>query len=173
MEIGFRMGRQAAKGLFFDRPKVIAMMDDRARRFLGRFGGFVRKTSRRSIRKRKSGPPSPAGQPPRSRTGLLRDNIFYSADPNRRSVVIGPVRLNKTSGEIPELLEYGGTAERPAYEVRTDAGETRVLLRRPLFGDARRITQTVEYPARPYMQPAFQKGLDRQSQFWRQSAPAR
>src|SRR5690606_28852572 len=100
--IGFEITR-----LFFDRKAVTSRVDRATRRVLSRFGAFVRRTARSSIRKRKR--TSEPGKPPSSHTGMLKKFIFFGYDPRRDSVVIGPVRLSqKGRGEAPSLLEYGG-----------------------------------------------------------------
>ena len=58
---------KAAKGLFFDRARVINAVDRTTRRNLSRFGAFVRQRARSSIRTRKR--ISEPGQPPTNRTG--------------------------------------------------------------------------------------------------------
>lgn len=130
--------------LFFDRPKVIQAVDKATRGVLSRFGSFVRTTARHSIRKRKS--PSPPGQPPRNRTGLLKRFIFFAYEPQDRSVVIGPARLNRSTG-APEILEYGGTAT-----VRTNKKNHKVTI-----------------AARPYMGPAFEKEKQTLPSLWKDS----
>ena len=135
---------KAAKGLFFDRARVINAVDRTTRRNLSRFGAFVRQRARSSIRTRKR--ISEPGQPPTNRTGLLKRNIFFVYEPTRRSVVIGPVLLNTTSG-APELLEHGGTVIR---QVR---------------GRSVRMT----YRPRPYMGPAFEEEHNQLEKLWRNS----
>jgi len=51
--------------------------------------------------------PSRPGEPPRTPTGLLRRTIFYGYDTGTRSVVIGPVKLGRSSG-AQWGLEFGG-----------------------------------------------------------------
>lgn len=139
--IGFEI-----KKLFFDRQAVISKVDAATRRVLSKFGAFVRRSAKSSIRKRKK--PAPPGQPPSSHTGLLKKFIFFGYDAARQSVVIGPTRLNqKGRGEAPPLLEYGGKA---------------TLVRR---GKKKRVT----YPARPYMGPAFEKEKPQLPAMWRGS----
>jgi len=134
------------KRMFFDRQAVISKVEAATRRVLSRFGAFVRRSAKSSIRKRKK--PAPPGQPPSSHTGLLKKFIFFGYDADRRSVVIGPTRLNqKGRGEAPPLLEYGGKA---------------TLVRR---GKKKRVT----YQARPYMGPAFEKEKPQLPAMWRGS----
>lgn len=139
--IGFEIKR-----MFFDRQAVISKVDAATRRVLSKFGAFVRRSAKSSIRKRKKA--APPGQPPSSHTGLLKKFIFFGYDAARQSVVIGPTRLNqKGRGEAPPLLEYGGKA---------------TLVRR---GKKKRVT----YQARPYMGPAFEKEKPQLPAMWRGS----
>lgn len=129
--VGFRSVRDAKNG-FFDRAAVANAMDATARRVLSKFGAFVRRTAQLSLRTRKG--TSPPSSPPYSHTGLLKRFIFFSWDNDRRSVVIGPAKLNgRASQDAPQALEYGGRFVR-----RTRTG-----------------TRPATYPARPFMGPAF------------------
>ena len=139
--IGFEIKR-----MFFDRQAVVSKVDAATRRVLSKFGAFVRRSAKSSIRKRKKA--APPGQPPGSHTGLLKKFIFFGYDAARQSVVIGPTRLNqKGRGEAPPLLEYGG----------------KTTLKRG--GKKRRVT----YQARPYMGPAFEKEKPQLPAMWRGS----
>lgn len=51
---------------------------------------------------------SDPGDPPRSITKLLRKFIFYVVDYRKRTVVVGPAKLNRPSVDALEALEYGG-----------------------------------------------------------------
>jgi hypothetical protein len=133
------------KRLFFDRPAVLSKLDAATRRVLSKFGAFVRRTAKSSIRKRKK--PSPPGSPPSSHTGLLKRLIFFGYDPGKRSVVIGPEPLRSTV-EAPPLLEYGGTARRK---------------------NRRGKSVTATYKPRAYMGPAFQKEQASLPSLWRDS----
>jgi len=132
--------------LFFDKKAVTSRTDRTTRRVLSRFGAFVRRTARQSIRKRKK--PAPPGKPPSSHIGLLKKFIFFGYDPRprKRSVVIGPVQLTqKGRGEAPALLEHGGMGK---------AGKKRV-----------------RYRPRPFMVPAFEKEQPKLPAMWRDSVP--
>lgn len=133
-----------AKGLFFDRAAVTNAASRAERKVLSRFGAFVRREARNSIRRRRK--ISEPGKPPSSHTGLLKRNIFFVHEPNRSSVVIGPVLLNKGT-DAPALLEHGGTA------VRTKRNK--------------RVRMT--YRPRPYMGPAYEKEKPKLPQMWRDS----
>ena len=139
--IGFEI-----KQLFFDRPAVTSRVDPAKRKVLSKFGAFVRRTAKGSIRRRRKA--APPGSPPSSHTGLLKKFIFFGYDPQRESVVIGPTRLDRRGqGEAPSLLEYGGQT---------------TLVR---GGKRERAT----YRARPYMGPAFEKEQPKLPAMWRDS----
>lgn len=129
--IGFKIND--AKKLFFDKKAVMSAKERAEKKVLGRFGAFVRRDARSSIRKRKA--VSKPGKPPTDRTGLLKKFIFFVYDKTIGSVVIGPARLNTTKNKkAPELLEVGGTSKLMFHGKKTPA----------------------DYKARPYMGPAFE-----------------
>ena len=128
--------------LFFDSEKVVRSVDKSTRKVLSKFGAFVRRTAKQSIRKRKAS--SAPGQPPSSHTGLLKRFIFFGYDPQNESVVIGPARLSQNNrGEAPSILEYGG---------RTTVKKKRVKI-----------------SARPFMGPAFEKEKPKLPSMWKDS----
>ena len=140
--IGLKINQ--AKGLFFDRAAVMSAADRAERRVLSRFGAFVRRGARSSIRRRKS--VSRPGSPPSSHTGLLKRNIFFIYEPSRSNVVIGPILLNKAT-DAPVLLEHGGSVTRRRRGKRV------------------RVT----YRPRPFMGPAFEREKPKLPQMWRDS----
>jgi hypothetical protein len=191
MGVGFKIPRNQAKALFFDRPEVLSEMDRETLKVFRRFGGFVRKVARRSIKKRKRKTSAP-GSPPHSRGAhLLRNNIFFHYDPNQRSVVIGPTALNQTSGDndgdVPRLLEEGGTATRhfwlritkqqardefgrfgPGQGTFVDPNKAQGQLAPVEYVHSDNAPAVrVNYEPRPYMRPAFGKGQDKLDDFWR------
>lgn len=141
--IGFRVDQ--AKGLFFDRQKVQSAVNRAERRVLSKFGSFVRQDSKQRIRRRKRS--SSPGESPTNRTGLLKQHIYFVFSQETRSVVIGPVLLNRSTG-APETLEHGG--------------ETTIETKR-------RKSIRVEIEARPFMGPAFQQELPKLPALWRDS----
>jgi hypothetical protein len=166
---GLNVSMNMAKGMFFDRPRVVSEVGSRMASLLGNFGALVRKIAMRSIRSRKKA--SSPGDPPSNHTGLLKRFIFYSYDRSRRSVLIGPVKLNATSGlnlgakghTIPQTLEYGGPT------VRTDYFSKMTRTWKPLTSSksAQRVDRwgrptrkrNVTIAARPFMRPAFNAAL--------------
>lgn len=185
MRVGFdlqmgRGGRGRLPGIklsvgkwFFDRDHVIQAVGVGMARVLSRFGYFTMRDARQSIRrprKKSLGEmseaerkeyrrrrslaiyngdrpperpyvPSRPGEPPRNRSGLLKDNIFFAYERLRHSVVIGPAKLHgniRVAGQtVPEILEEGG------YAVNRRAG------------------RTVRIEKRPYMEPAFDRQLQK------------
>ena len=136
------------KQFFFDRKAVLSAVDRAARQVLSKFGAFVRRTAKSSIRKRKA--VSKPGQPPSSHTGLLKRLIYFGYDPTRKSVVIGPEPLNGRS-QGAHVLEYGGR-----QRIRTSDGK-------PVHAN---------YRARPFMGPAFSKEKPGLPAMWANSIKA-
>jgi hypothetical protein len=136
---------QAAKSGFFDRQAVIDAADAATRRVLSKFGAFVRRRAKSSIRRRKK--TSEPGRPPSSHVGLLRNLIYFSFDREKSSVVIGPVLINSPTG-APETLEYGGEAEYPG---------------------PKGTTKRVAIEPRPFMGPAFDAEEPKLAAMWADS----
>jgi len=122
-----RFDIKTVRKYFFDRKTIKRKVDTRTRKVLSKFGSFVRRSARHSIRpsKRTSQP----GRPPFSHSGKLRQHIFFVYDPNRRSVVIGPVIYPKKSGKALPALEYGGRSD-------TEDGTIVKIRARPFMGPA-------------------------------------
>lgn len=144
--------------MFFDRKEVIGAVDKATRRVLSRFGAYVRRTARQSIRRRKR--VSKPGQPPTNQTGLLKRFIFFGYDRDKQTVVIGPEKL---SGPISETalsaLEYGGRSR--IYYFDHSQRDTR--------GRPKKTYAMADIEARPFMGPAFEKELPGLPAMWRDS----
>lgn len=121
------------KRQFFRKDTVGRYLKRKTFKVLNMFGGNVRKTAQRSMRSKKG--IAPKGQPPYAHEKkLLRKLLFYSLDKNSESVVVGPLKLQKTSKlGVPKLLEEGGKI------AAQENGRTVVK----------------SYDAHPYMIPAF------------------
>ena len=137
-----RMNFKSLKKHFFDRKKVQRRVDARTRKVLSKFGSFVRRSARHSIRP--SSGTSPPGKPPFSHSGKLRKKIFFIYDPKRRSVVIGPIIFPGKTGRALPALEYGGKTDMPSGDI-------------------------IKIEARPFMGPAFSKNLPAVPSLWRDS----
>jgi len=135
--------------MFFDRKAVLRAADRANRKNLSKAGAFIRTTARHSIRKRKGA--SPPGSPPSSHTGLLKRFIFFGYDAVRKTVVVGPMRLNQKVGDAPAALEYGGTSV-------VVTGTRR-----------RRRKRRVRIAARAYMGPALAKEAPKFPKLWTNS----
>lgn len=123
-------------GLFFDSAPVLQSLREDERKVLSRFGYFVFKDARQSIRKRRG--PSKPGQAPTDQTGILKRFIFFAFDPEARSVVVGAARLSGgQKGPAPEALENEGK----------------------VFNAA--LGRWVRIKRRPYMAPAFNRQLSK------------
>ena len=157
------------KKMFFDRHAVTSAVDRATRRVLSRFGAFVRRTARSSIRKRKG--ISRPGAPPSSHTGLLKRFIYFGYDAPRRTVVIGPVALAKSDGEAPSLLEHGGTAMARGNQLVRVGEPGRDASGRFTQGKLKRVAAgtRMAYRPRPFMGPAMAKELPGLPEMWRNS----
>ncbi len=144
----FRM-KTVSLDMFFDTDRVKRAADSAARKNLSKAGAFVRTAAKSSIRKRKA--ISAPGQPPSSHTGLLKKFIFFGYDAARKTVVVGPMRLNQKIGAAPEALEHGGPS-------------TVVTGRRN-----RRRKRRIRVKARPYMGPALEKEAPKFAGLWANS----
>ncbi|RLS53621.1 MAG: hypothetical protein DWH91_13970 [Planctomycetota bacterium] len=151
MHIGLRIVQ--VKGLFFDRQAIQSAVSRTERKVLSRFGAFVRQDAKQRIQRRKRA--SRAGESPTNRTGLLKRHIYFLFDPERRSVVIGPARLNRST-DAPRTLEHGGEI-------------TRAEPWTPGLRTASQSSSTVEIKPRPYMGPAFEKEQSQLSSLWKDS----
>ena len=169
--VGLRLNQ--AKGLFFDRQKVQRSINRAERRVFSKFGAYVRSDARASIRRRKR--PSKPGQAPTNQTGRLKNNIFFVYEPTRRSVVIGPILLNRGTG-APEVLEHGGVTvvrkvereprrkQRKQRRKRSKAEIERIIAAKRRQG--KRPTKVTLKPItiepRPFMGPAFEKNREQE-----------
>ena len=124
-----------AKAAFFDLEKVRKSAEKSTYRQLSKAGAFVRRTAKGLIRSQKK--VSKAGNPPASHTGLLKQFIFFGLDSHKMSMFVGPVRLNRSDGSAPGLLERGGIGKNKK-----------------------------RYRKRPYMLPALEKEAPKFPQFW-------
>ena len=135
--------------MFFDTDRVKRAADTATRTVLSKAGAFIRTAAKSSIRKRKA--TSAPGQPPSSHTWLLKRFIFFGYDAGRKTVVVGPMRLNQKIGAAPEALEHGGPS-------------TVVSGRRN-----RRRKRRIHIKPRPYMGPAMVKEMPKFPGLWANS----
>lgn len=131
--------------LFFDRAAVAGAVVRAEHRVMNHAGALTRKIARQSLRRRKRA--SAPGQPPTSRTGLLKNFTFYHYDRSRATVIVGPYKFGtRVPYVVTETLEFGGRVSRRGR-------------------DGRRIE--MRYAARPYMRPALDKVAPRFPGLWR------
>jgi hypothetical protein len=173
------MSVKAAQGGFFDRLSVVHATDRATRNVFSKFGAYVRRDARKSIRSGKK--TSKPGMPPRNRTGTLKRFLYFSFDKTRKSVVIGPAKTNQVffsgdgkpvKGTVPSVLEYGGKIS--ILEVQRSNGlwwRADLRSRRRLADKPTRM-RTVTVAARPFMGPAFAKNLETLPDLWRNAVRA-
>ena len=159
------------KELFFDRAVVRDRMSRANRRALSKAGAFIRRRARSSLRRRKK--PSAPGQPPSvhtsDRVATLR-NILFAYEPESESLVVGPVRLQRStllgpdlgSDTVPQIHEFGATVQVREVQVgrqwrlRAKRGQTTHQVR----------VRSVLYPERPFMGPALDAERDHIPDAW-------
>ena len=149
MMVGFEK-----KKLFFDRQIVIDAVGKATAKNLSKAGSFIRTSARSSLRRRKS--TSPPGEPPsvhsKDRVATLK-NIWFVFDPANRSVIVGPLKLERSRLEgsdrktVPSLHELGGAAV-----VKNKKRKRRA-----------------RYAPRPFMGPAMQRELPKFEGLWANS----
>lgn len=152
-------------------PAVIRRLAAADRKFLSWYGGALRKSIRRNVRKRKStskpdkGPTQWAG----SNAGLRR--VSYEVSKQGQSVIVGVIKFTgkqSTVGAVPGLMEEGGTSSRRFFfKIKSKSGGRPRLLMRVPTGTAKKLVsmvyhrkakpRTVRYKARPFVGPAFEK----------------
>lgn len=155
-------------GMFFDQQKVIQAIGIKAASDFAGLGFYARKAIQNSMKSGKSKAKNPAlrkkrgirsskpGSPPNYITGALRDNILFSYDPKKRSLVLGPRHLNgkslAASSTIPQVLNEGGAYWETTYAYRHVDGTTGKYKRKNSvrIKTGRRL---VEIEARPYNGP--------------------
>lgn len=109
------------KRFFFDRKLVEQYVGQQYAKMLGQAGAFVQRRARGSLRRAgkkaraaKEREPAPPGRPPRvwsTDNYATLKNIQFQFNPQRLSVVVGPVKLNMGgmgATPIPGLHENGG-----------------------------------------------------------------
>lgn len=134
------------KKAFFDRTKIVRLMDAKTREAFNRYGGFVRKVAQRSQRPRKGS--SIAPNPPYAHGQKeLRKHNYYSYDEATQTLVCGPIRFKSGSVNIPKLHEHGGET----VTVKKSGG-----------------TKTRHYPARPTMKPAMETTIEKLKHYYAQ-----
>lgn len=168
------------KLMFFDRSRIRNAMNRATFRALSRFGAFVRTAAKSSIRARKKKVSSP-GQPPSSKTGILKKYLFFGYDRSTESVVIGPAKVNQLAfysrGSVsedgaPATLEYGGVfgvvevQEPSGYWHRRDNRSTRRNAGKPTR------VRRVYIAKRPYMNPALKQEMPKLAPLWANSIKA-
>ncbi len=133
---------ESVKQTMLDQKRIVDAAEMATFRALSRFGAFVRQRAKTSMRRRKA--ISDPGEPPSTHLGLIRDNVLFEVERAAKNVVIGPMQLNKSSPMALSALEHGGQT---------------IIMRR---GKA----LEVQVAARPFMQPAFDKELERAPYLW-------
>lgn len=91
--------------VFFTDPNFDQSIDKATKRGLSKWGAYVRRSARQSIRKRNGA--SLPGNPPYSHEGSLKRLLNFYFDRVTKSVVVGP-EFKTASTNAPNVLEFGG-----------------------------------------------------------------
>ncbi len=135
------------------RPIVIRKGEDAARKIGMKFGGYVKTTAQRSIKKRnKKGDPSQPGEAVRDVTGAFKRFIRFEFDESSRKVLIGPTLLPGRTKNAPKALEKGGSVVTSVLE---GEGKKR-----------HRVTKRINIEERPTMRLALAKSLPALPKMW-------
>lgn len=161
--------------VYFDR-KIFKTNWKRINEFpLKRAGLLVRKYAVQSVRKRKwptgnrKPKPSPAGQPPRSRSpGHPYRRIFSVPNSFSTSVYVGFLGLHKNTTPTPAVHEYGmAVVRRVLVEKNTNVRNRKTgRFQKKQYKIA---TKLVKYPKRPTMEPALKKAKSKLPALWHNS----
>lgn len=154
---------------FFDRDAVMNATSRAERQVLSKFGAFVWKRAKTSIRQSKKKTSEP-GKPPIGKTRKLRRFIFFAYDKEEKSVVIGPARLSGTVDPgAPARLEFGGSLVGNGRTIFVTNKVGRDKSGRFVSGGKTRIVLrgTVNYKKRPYMGPALKAERPKLPGLWR------
>jgi hypothetical protein len=159
--VAVRWGIRGFKVGFFDPTKLLAAADRLEARAQSRFGAFVRRRMKSSIKYRAAAESAGPGQPPfahrsagftrakkNRKTGKsqkqaqspLRELIYFARDPRTRSVVIGPAAFGS---RVARTIEKGGTGFRT--DPRTGRKESATFAPHPFAEPAGRA-EAAKFP---------------------------
>jgi hypothetical protein len=165
-----------------DRDKVLNTLEKRVNFVLYKFGAAVKTTAQRSmryrrrmrvdkrfvVRKHKKGlkgkssfveepyrgyPASKPGEPPFAhQQPNIRKMMMFAVERQEKNVVIGPLPKSKM---IAELMEYGGWRKMKQAWAKNKKGQYIISSMNGWM-----LEKQVQYPARPFMRPAFRKLIE-------------
>lgn len=137
--------------MFLDRPEILKRLSKKKRRVLARTGGYTRKIVKTTLNKRwKKGDAVKKDEPPRRRTGLLRELVYFGVRRDSDTVDIAPKLIG--GSVVPEILEFGGTERISVIdrEQSTRKPERQIV----------RKTVTVDVDPHPYLGPSYPEAVD-------------
>lgn len=174
---------------FFDRKAILSAVDRAGKRWLPYAAGYVRKTIKNLVKRKgkaraqpkgararvtwmeeiQQTPASPAGSPPYTHTGFIRDEIVYWWSWGMKMARVTASRSPWLSG----LHEHGGTVSMQVWQ--QTGGKTQIYRTRPRFtrGLMLRKTVQVRYPARPFYGPGLEKATPKIMGNWKNSIVAK
>lgn len=173
-----QIARRSIKRMGMAKPKLRVMTENpemSIRDLIGMSEASGNRRNANALRQRlleiRAKAPSAPGTPPHTHRGNLRDKpgIVYAWDPGSESVVVG--QGSPSAAWLASLHEFGGTEQMvgwawiPKWPRSYRAGiigywrvgRSPKNLKR---WEQTRFRETMPYPARPYIRPAFAKAID-------------
>jgi len=163
----------------FDKQKLKKKAETATFTSLSEAGGAVRKTAKRSIRKRKKA--SKPGSPPHTQTGMLKRVIRFSSKDScsacsaktkaskRYSSLIKPHRFKVGEHGPIRAKQHGSKTKFARIELRTAAQANRATRLIAEENERRSDNKPRHYPKRPFMKPALEANRSRLPTFWANS----
>ena len=172
--------------VFFTDPSLKGEINEGMKLGLSRWGAYIRRTARQSIKERKG--PSKPGFPPHSHEGSLKRLLNFYYDRVSKTVVVGPEIKSVRPTGAPNILEFGGAVKQDAVVTQRvfkvgDKGPIKVKENSPtskklvwiklktqkqceratrIYNEQqkkKRVALNFKIAPRPYMYPAMMKNL--------------
>lgn len=165
-------------GGIFGKKRIVDKCRKANEKYLNWAGGYVKQAVKRTIRPAgKKGKVSKPGEPPRSRTGLLRNFILYNQhnwNSLSPSVHVGPKLLRRKRGlhgkpqgqTTPEVLEFGGAISETQIKLGKNKWR-RVTKKNSRFKTSGKRTVWNQISKRPYLAAAISKAKAKFEQKWK------
>jgi len=176
--MSFDLKFNQAKSFFFDAPRITKATNAKGRRGLSKFGSYVRKVARNSIKRGKR--TSEPGSPPVAHDGEIK-KILFAFQSQSNSVIVGPAKSNQvnfnadgkpTKGTIPSVLEEGGEIQvEEFFNEFAQKWYRRDQRYKRAGGQAsrKRRRRKIRIQARPFMLPAFERSKHKLPEYIRNS----
>lgn len=164
--------RYSMKDYFFDKAEVLSKLTDGEAKALSKVGAYIRQAAKFDFLRRRNRP-AVAGESPsvhsRDAVANLR-NIQFAYEPGSHSVVVGSVKVQnvrraafRSASTVPQLMEFGGAALVDQVRFPGMQNFRIVKLDQAKSMDAEYKQTAIAYQPHPYMEPAMQREIKKQS----------